>query len=107
MPIPGEHFDVLGINLSQQTAQAEDKNERKQNEPRNHVRGMQPDERIEGRAEEIRADRQVMTINQPVPFESRPGEERYRQGNRYEPPQFESPGSASFKRALSQDDRRA
>src|ERR1044072_8430971 len=79
VPVPGDHLDVLRIASSHDATKAQPKNQSKQSQSGNDVCRMQSDQRVEGRAEKISRDSEVVLVNQPSPFESRPAQEHHGQ----------------------------
>src|SRR5207302_314324 len=53
MPVERQHIDVLGVLLLHSAGQSQDHHHTEPHQTRRHVEGMQPDERIVGRAERL------------------------------------------------------
>src|SRR4029453_3354350 len=68
VPVPGEYLDALGMRRVHGTAQAENQHQREQHEADGHVAGVEADQRVVGGAEQVGPDRQVMPVDQAVPF---------------------------------------
>src|SRR5262249_52465092 len=90
MPIPREHLDVLGVCARHKTANAQDQNHCEQDQTHEHVTGMQADQRVKGRPEQIRADREVISKDQFLPVQSGGAQEHHREDNSDQPPELES-----------------
>ena len=65
-----------------------------QDKSHRHMEGVQADQRIVGSPEQIRADRQSVLIDHPIPFPRRSEEERSTQSDGAEPPVSETSDSA-------------
>src|SRR4249920_293424 len=77
MPIPGDDLDALAVSGPERSRKGKHAAEAEHQEADDHVRGVQADEGVEGRAEEIGPDREAVAVDEPVPF-ARGGGEKYR-----------------------------
>src|SRR5262245_28900514 len=107
MPIPRDQFQALSMLRPHASEQEQNQRQRKEGQADDHVTGVEADQRIKGRAEEIGADRQARPGDQMAPLHGskrqKEGAEDYRAG----PPESEAACVRTLEGALSQYDRQA
>ena len=89
MPIPGNHLDVLGVVCGDLAQQAEDEDEGQEKKPDDHMARMEPDERVERGAEDVRRQGEVVLVDEVLPLRPGKPEEVSSERDRDRPPQVE------------------
>jgi hypothetical protein len=105
MPVPREHLDMLGVRPGHVSAQAQDENQHEQDQTHDHVTGVQTHQGVKGRAKKIGADREMISKDQLVPFQSRGTQKHHREEDCDQPPELKSSTISLSKGSLSQHDR--
>src|SRR6267143_4299848 len=86
VPVPGHDLDALAVDRPKRAGPREDGAEPEHEEPDDDVRRVEPDERVESRAEEVGPDREAVRVDEAVPFRRRAGEKSSAKRHRREEP---------------------
>ena len=96
---------MLVVAMLDAARETHDQDQTQKNRPDQHVAGVQPDQRIERRAEEIGADCEPFMVYQMHPFIEGPEYESNAGGERDKPPQMEPPNRTFLQMMLGRHDR--
>ena len=97
-------FVMVIANAARET---HDQNQAEKKRANHHVTGMQPDQRLKGRTEQIGPDREPFLVNQVEPFIDGPQYKSNAGGEGDAPPKMEPPKRTLFQMVFSNDDRSA
>src|SRR5262245_35280456 len=98
VPVEREDVDARRVDQPDPTDHAERQHDREHHEADGDVERMQADERVVGRAEEIRGDRQAVFVDQSVPFLCRAEHEQRAQGYGQRPQRDERASAPALER---------
>src|SRR6266481_7275344 len=99
MPVPGHELHALDVRGLERPRPGEHADEREHHDPDDHVRGVQADQRVKRRPEQIRPDRQSVPRDEPHPLGRGTGEEHDRQQYRRQEPGAATANGAAAERA--------
>src|SRR5438309_1998898 len=68
MPVPGHELHALDVRGLERPRPGEHADEREHHDPDDHVRGVQADQRVKRRPEQIRPDRDAFARDEPQPL---------------------------------------
>ncbi len=68
VPVPGNHLEVFEVMFRHALEKYEEPDRTQQDETDQHVAEVQADERIEGRAKDVRAEREMIVEDEAAPL---------------------------------------
>ena len=106
VPVPGHHLHALGVRRPQRARPANTQQRPSMTSPTMTCEACRPTSGVEGAAEEIRADREPVTIDELVPLPRGAGQEDGAEHGRHREPPAGARMSPRAERARAERDRR-
>src|SRR5262249_33638792 len=96
VPVEGEHPDPRRVLADDAAGEGEDRHDRHEDEADDDVEGVQADERVVRRSEQVRGDREPVFVDQSVPFLPGAVEEETTQKEGHQPQAHERAARAAL-----------